>query len=148
MPPPLSKWLWHLYSYLEKRLNRTKDWLEMKSIKSKVKEKSPDSANENPSPLRLVCRCVWSQIMCWQPHYGIILLQSSTVETSWLNQSPKRPERQSTGNWDPVNWKWQWWFWLSPALPNPVKQRIWETDKNWGWSRTPDLKMRLRSRSI
>lgn len=131
-----------------KRLKRTKNrWMKMNWNEKHNTAKWTDSKRKVPwfnkwesQPSMTVLQVCGSQIMCWQAHYGIILLQSSTVETSWLNHSPKRPERQSNDNWDPVNWKWHWWFWLSPALPSVVKQRIWENNENWAWSWTLDLK--------
>lgn len=37
---------------------------------------------------------------CWQHRRGITLLHSCTVETSWLNHTPRRPEHQSNNYQD------------------------------------------------
>lgn len=37
---------------------------------------------------------------CWQHQRGITLLHSCTVETSWLNHTPRRPEHQSNNYQD------------------------------------------------
>lgn len=99
-----------------------------------------NTANENPTSPHLVAGVCGVKLMCWQNHYNIIQLKSSAVETSWLNHDQKGKKKKSKAA---IKWQLRSCglkvtavVWLNLTLPQPVKQRVWKTNKNRGWRRT------------
>lgn len=132
--PSFNKWLWHLCFSWEESGDDTEEDTETAQAQNiqegrQQKKCPPDwvglrvDADERAGSTSVALRCY---IPAQWKHLDWITLQGDQN----TNQTTTRTA---------VDWKWQCWFWLSPALSEALRERIWESNKNWSWSRAANL---------